>query len=244
MKVAREIQERAVPREAPRRPGTSTRGHIARGSLSSDFFASTRSRTGAARGRIGVRAPASRPRSWSRWRARSRAPPCARNPERASCCSRSTGCSRPTCGAGSSSRCSCALRPGTGHVVAATAGHHVPVAPQRRPARRPRKIQPDGIALGFDQGPVFERTLGPESLASATGDAPHPRDEGAIKTKDKDGARRGRGARSSRPSSRAKPGHGGAREIRGRDVAAKAFREGAGETSRTSPPPARLERPR
>jgi serine phosphatase RsbU (regulator of sigma subunit) len=49
------------------------------------------------------------------------------------------------------------------------------------------RVQPDGIALGLDRGPVFERSLVPASLNLAAGDALILATEGAYKLPGGDG---------------------------------------------------------
>jgi serine phosphatase RsbU (regulator of sigma subunit) len=76
----------------------------------------------------------------------------------------------------------CALiDPETGHVVAASAGHRVPALHYVAQRGGLGKVQPDGIALGLDRGPVFERSLVPVSLNLEEGDALILATEGAMK---------------------------------------------------------------
>jgi serine phosphatase RsbU (regulator of sigma subunit) len=76
----------------------------------------------------------------------------------------------------------CALiDPDGGHVVAASAGHRVPALHYVARKGGLARIQPDGIALGLDAGPVFERSLVPVSLNLAIGDALILATEGAMK---------------------------------------------------------------
>ena len=64
-----------------------------------------------------------------------------------------------------------ALDPGTGHAEIACAGHQV--APLRWSAARGEleTIHPEGIALGFDKGPFFERSLEGVEVQLEPGDA-------------------------------------------------------------------------
>ena len=104
-------------------------------------------------------------------------------PSRATSSSSSTACSRPTSSAGSSSRCSARSsipRPATSsRRRRATACR---CSTTSRSEGGLAKVQPDGIALGLDRGPVFERSLVPVSLNLADGDALVLATEGAIKT--------------------------------------------------------------
>lgn len=59
--------------------------------------------------------------------------------------------------------------PGGGKLIAANAGHH-PLLVCRSGAARAEPFHSDGIALGFDKGPVFDRTIKDRELAVAAGD--------------------------------------------------------------------------
>jgi serine phosphatase RsbU (regulator of sigma subunit) len=51
------------------------------------------------------------------------------------------------------------IDPTIGRATVACAGHKMPLLRLSRGDGRLRSIHPDGIALGFDKGPVFERRL-------------------------------------------------------------------------------------
>lgn len=62
------------------------------------------------------------------------------------------------------------LDPRTGEVEVACAGHKVPLLRYTASDGKVRTCQPEGIALGFDRGPVFDRALRTTKLELATGD--------------------------------------------------------------------------
>lgn len=65
----------------------------------------------------------------------------------------------------------CALvDPATGAGEVVCAGHKVPLLIYTARDKKLRKVHPGGIALGFDRGPVFERSLEVESFELAPGD--------------------------------------------------------------------------
>lgn len=51
------------------------------------------------------------------------------------------------------------ISPGSGTVEVACAGHKMPLARYSTTDKALKTFQPDGIALGFDKGPVFDRSL-------------------------------------------------------------------------------------
>jgi serine phosphatase RsbU (regulator of sigma subunit) len=59
--------------------------------------------------------------------------------------------------------------PAGGKLLVANAGHH-PLLVCRRGAAKAEPFHSDGIALGFDKGPVFDRTIKDRELALAAGD--------------------------------------------------------------------------
>jgi sigma-B regulation protein RsbU (phosphoserine phosphatase) len=63
----------------------------------------------------------------------------------------------------------CLLDPRTGKVVMANAGHN-PLIYYSAAEKKLKTVHSDGIALGFDKGPVFERTLREIELDLAAGD--------------------------------------------------------------------------
>lgn len=62
------------------------------------------------------------------------------------------------------------LDPASGELTVACAGHKVPLLRYTAADRKIRVVQPEGIALGFDKGPVFDRTLQPTTLTLEAGD--------------------------------------------------------------------------
>jgi serine phosphatase RsbU (regulator of sigma subunit) len=62
------------------------------------------------------------------------------------------------------------LDPSEHSAEVACAGHQVPLLSYTAADRKLRKIQPEGIALGFDKGPIFERTLQTSKVDLAPGD--------------------------------------------------------------------------
>ncbi len=63
----------------------------------------------------------------------------------------------------------CLLDPRTGKLTVANAGHN-PLIVFSGESRKAKSIHSDGIALGFDKGPVFERTLREVELELKAGD--------------------------------------------------------------------------
>jgi len=63
------------------------------------------------------------------------------------------------------------LEPESGQVELVSAGHQAPAVRWDAEAGELRKLQPNGIALGFDQGPIFEKSLEVLELQLAPGDA-------------------------------------------------------------------------
>jgi len=63
----------------------------------------------------------------------------------------------------------CILEPGTGKLIVANAGHH-PLIRFNASTSNVAPIHSDGIALGFDQGPVFDRTLQDVEITLNPGD--------------------------------------------------------------------------
>jgi serine phosphatase RsbU (regulator of sigma subunit) len=192
VKIAHEIQERLFPEHLPRRAGLLLEAHNRlAGSLSSDLFDVHDLEDGrvlvlvmTASGR-GI--PAAIVLSMARSLARAAV---ARNPEPRDLLLELNRLLAPDLKRGFFVSVLCALvDPETGHVVAASAGHRVPVLHYVAQRGGLAKVQPDGIALGLDRGPVFERSLVPVSLNLADGDALVLATEGAIKTSgENDGA--------------------------------------------------------
>ncbi|TAH36808.1 MAG: HAMP domain-containing protein [Planctomycetota bacterium] len=63
------------------------------------------------------------------------------------------------------------LEPESGQVELVSPGHKAPAIRYDAASGQLRKIQPNGIALGFDQGPVFRRSLETTGLQLKPGDA-------------------------------------------------------------------------
>jgi sigma-B regulation protein RsbU (phosphoserine phosphatase) len=63
----------------------------------------------------------------------------------------------------------CILNKKTNEVRVASAGHN-PLVVWRAAAGRIERVNPNGIALGFDKGPVFERTIKEERIVLGHGD--------------------------------------------------------------------------
>jgi serine phosphatase RsbU (regulator of sigma subunit) len=63
------------------------------------------------------------------------------------------------------------LEPSTGAVELVSAGHQVPAVRWAAAEGELRKLQPNGIALGFDDGPVFRKSLELLKLDLLPGDA-------------------------------------------------------------------------
>jgi len=63
----------------------------------------------------------------------------------------------------------CILNKKTNEIRVASAGHN-PMIVWRAAANRIQLVNPNGIALGFDKGPVFERSVKEESLVLGHGD--------------------------------------------------------------------------
>ncbi|MFT5050328.1 MAG: sigma-B regulation protein RsbU (phosphoserine phosphatase) [Chlamydiales bacterium] len=62
------------------------------------------------------------------------------------------------------------LQPGSQEVQVVCAGHKLPLLRYRAVDRKVSLVQPEGIALGFDKGPVFDRSLQIGSISLAPGD--------------------------------------------------------------------------
>lgn len=183
VKIAHEVQERLFPETLPHRPGLRIEaGNRLSGLLSSDLFDVHELEDGrvlvlvmTASGR-GI--PAAIVLSMARSLARAAV---LRNPEPRNLLLELNRLLAPDLKRGFFVSVMCALLdPESGHVVAASAGHRVPAMHYVAQKGGLAKVQPDGIALGLDRGPVFERSLVPVSLALAEGDALILATEGAI----------------------------------------------------------------
>lgn len=67
------------------------------------------------------------------------------------------------------------------------AGHKVPLLRYVAAQRKLKLVHPEGIALAFDKGPVFDRTLTVEEFDLEPGDRLLLANEGALKVQDEDG---------------------------------------------------------
>ncbi len=75
----------------------------------------------------------------------------------------------------------------TGSVSIVSAGHKVPLLHWSAKEDQLKALTPPGIALGFDKGPVFERTLKKQELSLAAGDRITLCTSGPISAKNKQG---------------------------------------------------------
>jgi serine phosphatase RsbU (regulator of sigma subunit) len=183
VKIAQEVQERLFPEVLPRRAGILLEAHNRlAGALSSDLFDVHELEDGrilvlvmTASGR-GI--PAAIVLSMARSLARAAV---QRNPEPRNLLLELNRLLAPDLKRGFFVSVMCALiDPVQGHTVVASAGHRVPALHYVAQKSGLAKIQPDGIALGLDRGPVFERSLVPVSLNLAEGDALVLATEGAL----------------------------------------------------------------
>lgn len=79
------------------------------------------------------------------------------------------------------------IEPSTGEVEVACAGHRVPLLHFDAAAGSLRTSQPEGIALGFDKGPVFDRTLKTATVTMAPGDRLLLSNTGPLQVQDAEG---------------------------------------------------------
>lgn len=63
------------------------------------------------------------------------------------------------------------LDPSTGEIELVSAGHKAPAIRWDEEAKQFRKLQPNGIALGFDKGPIFRKSIETLKLTLKPGDA-------------------------------------------------------------------------
>lgn len=83
------------------------------------------------------------------------------------------------------------LHPTQGRATVACAGHRLPLVRTSAADGRLRVFQPEGVALGLDAGPVFERTLAVQDLEVAPGDRLVLATSGAVVAPDADGVELG-----------------------------------------------------
>lgn len=79
----------------------------------------------------------------------------------------------------------------TGRVAVASAGHKAPLLHWVAAEQKLKLLHPEGIALGFDPGPVFERTLREAEVMLAPGDRVVLVTPGAFAVRNQDGAELG-----------------------------------------------------
>lgn len=83
------------------------------------------------------------------------------------------------------------LDPREGTLTVASAGHKLPLIRYCAAERKLRVVHPEGIALGFDEGPVFEATLQVQRVPIEAGDRLVLATTGAVKVVDPEGAELG-----------------------------------------------------
>lgn len=79
------------------------------------------------------------------------------------------------------------LDPVAGRVQVACAGHKIPLVRYTAEDGKLRLLHPEGIALGFDKGPVFERALQVQELELEPGDRLVIANSGPVRVKDDEG---------------------------------------------------------
>jgi len=79
------------------------------------------------------------------------------------------------------------LEPGSARVRVACAGHKIPLLLYRAADQKLRLLHPEGIALAFDNGPVFERALQIEELPLEPGDRLVLTNSGPVKVRSEAG---------------------------------------------------------
>ncbi|MEM6672125.1 MAG: SpoIIE family protein phosphatase [Planctomycetota bacterium] len=80
-----------------------------------------------------------------------------------------------------------ALDPVTHELEVASAGHKLPLVLWAADDDGVRAVQPDGIALGFDKGPVFDRSISVRNVPLAPGDRVAIAGTGAVRVTSPDG---------------------------------------------------------
>jgi len=78
--------------------------------------------------------------------------------------------------------------PAEGRATVACAGHKMPLVRYSAAEKSIRLVQPEGIALGFDKGPVFDRTLQIVQVALEPGDRLLLANTGPVRVVDSGGA--------------------------------------------------------
>jgi len=80
-----------------------------------------------------------------------------------------------------------ALEPASGELEIASAGHKIPLIHFSAADGKLRSVSPDGIALGFDKGPVFDRSITTKRIELGSGDRILMAGTGAVKVVSDDG---------------------------------------------------------
>lgn len=80
------------------------------------------------------------------------------------------------------------IDPAEGRATVACAGHKLPLVRYAAAEKSIRLVQPEGIALGFDRGPVFDRTLQVVQVALEPGDRLLLANTGPVRVVDSAGA--------------------------------------------------------
>jgi serine phosphatase RsbU (regulator of sigma subunit) len=83
------------------------------------------------------------------------------------------------------------IDPATGVAIVACAGHKIPLMRYTAADKKLRLLQPEGIALAFDKGPVFERTLQIAEVPLEPGDRLVLCNSGAVSIVDPEGVELG-----------------------------------------------------
>ncbi len=83
------------------------------------------------------------------------------------------------------------IDPSAGRATVACAGHKLPLVRYSGSDRKIRLVQPEGIALGFDKGPVFSRTLQVAQIPLEPGDRLVLANTGPVRVTDGAGAELG-----------------------------------------------------
>lgn len=83
------------------------------------------------------------------------------------------------------------LDPREGTATVASAGHKLPIVRYTASDKKIRVVHPEGIALGFDKGPVFDRTLQVQKIPIEPGDRVILSTTGAVQVKNAEDAELG-----------------------------------------------------
>ena len=80
------------------------------------------------------------------------------------------------------------LDPKEGIATVACAGHKLPIVRYAAEDKKIRVVHPEGIALGFDKGPVFDRTLQVQKIPIERGDRVVVSTTGSVRVRNAEGA--------------------------------------------------------